>query len=209
MNLRIIGLAALTAATLTLAACSGSANLAIAGAVTPQDAFAASDNSEDMKSVAGTDAKAYRASQDDSVGGDWTIYYYSPNKGKSYRCTERASDKKITATVEVLEPTIQYKTNYNVDTAKVKIFQPQAKDKAVVALSANVSLGGSTVTAGATLKASSFTKTEVISPQECKDQTGKDTTSPVYVLSGPTVNSKVYVNAENGDIVATSNTAIK
>ncbi|MDB5095780.1 MAG: hypothetical protein JWM80_201, partial [Cyanobacteria bacterium RYN_339] len=66
------------------------------------------------------------------------------------------------------------------------------------------STGGGGAT-GATATASAFTKTEVISPKECKDQTGKDTTSPVYVVASATVSVKVYVNAETGEIIATAN----
>jgi hypothetical protein len=203
------------AAMLTLAACSGTANITVPNATinaNAQDAFNVTDSSLDLKSVVGDDATAYRATLDESGSGNWILYYYSPSKQKSYKCTE-TKEKKVIDIVEVTDVTLMFKADYQIDKAKIKVDANKAKETAATAAaSANVNVGvgttGSTGGGGATgasVSASAFTKTSVISGKECKDQTGKDVAAPVYVVASASVSVKVYVNAETGEVVATVN----
>jgi hypothetical protein len=222
MTKRSHGIAVLSVAVLlSIAACNGTANITIPNATinaNAQDAFNVSDSSLDLKSVVGADATAYRATLDEAGSGNWILYYYSPSKQKSYRCTERAKDKAIIDITEVTDVTLMFKADYQIEKTKIKVDLNTAKQKAVQAAAsanASVSTGGVSAgananastggggAAGATVTASAFTKTEVISPKECKDQTGKDVNAPVYVVASATVSVKVYVNAETGEVVAT------
>lgn len=218
MTKRTHGLATLAcAAMLTLAACSGTANITVPNATinaSAQDAFNVSDSSLDLKSVVGDDATAYRAMLDESGSGNWIMYYYSPSKAKSYRCTE-TRDRKVIDIVEVTDVSLIFKADYQIDKAKIKVDANKAKETAATAAASanvNVGVGGSASSgstggggaAGASVSASAFTQTSVISGKECKDQTGKDVSAPVYVVASATVSVKVYVNAETGEVVATA-----
>ncbi|MDB5099237.1 MAG: hypothetical protein JWM80_3658, partial [Cyanobacteria bacterium RYN_339] len=156
MTKRTHGIAALSvAALLTLAACTGTANITVPNATinaNAQDAFNVSDSSLDLQSVVGADASAYRATLDEQGTGNWILYYYSPSKQKSYRCTEHQSDKKVTEITEVTDVTLQFKVDYKIEKTKIKVDVNQAKAKAVQAVAsanANVSVGGTGATVGA------------------------------------------------------------
>lgn len=230
MTIRSIALAA--AVTLTLAACSGTANITVPNATLNtsvaasgevHDAFNTTDKSTQLQTVVGTDAVAYRATNNTQTN-TWVIFYYSPSKNKSYQCTE--INGSVNSVVEVTDTTMIYKPNYTIDKSKVSVDVTQAKTSAVAAATASVTTGNTGVSTGAnagvgvttggggasagataTVNANTFTNAELISPQQCQDETGKATSDPVYVVTSTdvTVNVKVYVSAKDGSVVTTVN----
>lgn len=192
ITLRSFAAAALLAAMLGATACSGAAPVtgtALQGQGANNSARSAylAINGDAQITTLG-ELQMYRC-QFDGVNKAWVVFYYSPSKNESYRCSI-GTDNRV-AVVKLMDPIQAYKPSYQIDRDKWKIDSEQAKTLAVqqsTTINVNVSVN-------------SFTAAGLISPLECKEQTGKDTSDPVWLLIANNIN--VYINANTGAQIQT------